>query len=527
MPKDRSLDALVGELICPNFEGRVDAKPEWFENVLDLVRKGMAGGAVLFRGEKRESTGLIARLRKEAPGPIYVACDMEFGAATQVRGATPLPSNMAIASAGEAEALAFEKGRLTAMEARAVGVDVVFAPCVDVNTNPANPIIGVRSFGEEPGSVGLLGAAMVRGLHAGGAADCIKHFPGHGDTSVDSHIGLPVLSHDRERLDKTELAPFRACIGAGSFSAMAGHIAVPALTGDERLPATLSKEICTNLLRKEMGFDGVLFTDAMIMGGIVEGFGEEEAAVRAIGAGCDVLLYPKDPGRAFAALVKAVESGTLPLGRVEEAAARVDALTAWTGEHNPGTTLSFVGSLRNEEKAREMAAQTITLLRDPTGSIPLPVGAKVCLVIFDTDDSSAAGATLKRMLKVEQTIDRVTPETGDDGLRRVKRHAQDADVTVAAIFSEGRAWKGSSALPENMAGLLYSLATEHERMVAASFSTPYLLAGFPANTTLLAISGAGRLAEEAAAAVLLGKAPASGRIPVTIQETIPVGAGMN
>ncbi len=518
MVNDTPLEKLTGSLICPKIEGRRNAGGREFENALEMVKTGRAGGVIIFRGEKKESAGMIAELRRHAPSPIYVAADFENGAADQIDGATPLPSNMAIAASGD-ETLAFEKGKLTAMEARAIGVDVVFAPCVDVNTNPANPIIGVRSFGEDPETTGRFGAAMLRGLQAGGAADCIKHFPGHGDTSIDSHIDLPVLRFERKRLEETELAPFRDCIEAGSMAVMAGHIAVPALTGSDAVPATLSSEICTNLLRKEMNFQGVLFTDAMIMGALEKNFGEDEAVVKAVLAGCDVVLYPRNPERAYNALLGAVKNGKLPASRVEEAAGRVRKLVDWIADNNPRTTLSFAGSRTNVEAARRMARATITLVSDPGGILPLPSTDKTHFVIFDADESAGngRGVFVYFMRKdLDPAFDNFGADADIGDERHVLRHAEKAGTVVALLFSEGRAWKGKAGLPENLSAILKNLAAKHPRFAAVSFGAPYMLEGLPESAALVAAYGPGPLAEEATAAALLGDAPITGRLPVTI-----------
>lgn len=516
--KDRALEHLVGKLICLKVEGRRDASPGEFEKAIRLMRAGRAGGAIVFRGTVSETPSLITELREAAPGHIYLASDLEFGAATQFEGATPLPSNMAVAASGDPE-LAFEKGEITAREARALGVDVAFAPCVDVNTNPDNPIIGIRSFGEDPEYVGRLGAISVRGLHAGGAVACAKHFPGHGDTVVDSHVDLPVLECDEKRLRQVELEPFWQAVEAGSGAVMAAHMAVPALTGDESLPVTLSEKACTGLLRGEMNFQGVLFTDAMIMGGIEKHFSADEAALRAVLAGCDVVLYPRDPEAAFLSLLGAVKDGELPLSRVEQAAERVEKMIAWAAVNHPNNPPSEAGKAEHRMRAEYMAGRGLTLVSDPAGVVPLDRKTKTYLVILDVDGADGTGAAIRRKAirsGLSGAFDRVAAPLVEGDAEHVLTHTARAEVVVVALYSEGKAWKGSSAVPEEMRELLLLLTKQNEKAVVVSFGTPYILSGLPDSTTLFAACGGGELMEEAFVDALIGVYEPTARLPVKI-----------
>ncbi|MCU0633538.1 MAG: hypothetical protein MUE41_01590, partial [Gemmatimonadaceae bacterium] len=269
----------------------------------EAVTRDAVGGIVMSLGSPIEVAAKVNWLQRKAKVPLLVGSDVEPGLGRLEGGyfapqlwsagaATVLPSNMAIGATGR-DTNAFEAGRITGIESRAIGIHVAFAPTVDVNNNPSNPVINTRSFGEDPAAVARMGAAFVRGVQSVGVAATIKHFPGHGDTDVDSHLGLPVLGIDRTRFATTELVPFRAAIAAGAASIMTAHIALPRITGDS-LPATLSPRIMTTLLRDSLRFGGVAFTDALTMDGVARGYGVAESAVRAIEAGDDVLLMPVD-----------------------------------------------------------------------------------------------------------------------------------------------------------------------------------------------------------------------------------------
>ena len=320
--------------------------------------------------------------------PLLVAADFESGAGFRVSGiyalpnmlemsgATMLPPAMALGATDD-EDLARIAGSITGTEARALGVQLAFAPVLDVNNNPANPIINTRSYGEDPERVAALGAAFIRGARGAGLLTTAKHFPGHGDTGTDSHLALPIIPGDRARLDSLELVPFRRAIEEGVDAVMTAHVAAPAILGPGAPPATLSPYFMTEMLRGDLGFDGVLFTDALDMAAVTDGYGAGEAAIRALEAGSDVLLMPREPLRAIAAVEGAVRSGRLTAERIEASARRVLTLKARAGLDQGAAAIdadrlwTSVGTEFNRESAREIATRSITLVRDEDEAIPL------------------------------------------------------------------------------------------------------------------------------------------------------------
>ncbi|HEU5153845.1 MAG TPA: glycoside hydrolase family 3 N-terminal domain-containing protein, partial [Gemmatimonadales bacterium] len=301
----------VAQLIMPWIPGNYAA----FDDSAFSVMQGWVdslhvGGIIVSIGSPLDVASKLNRLQARSPLALLIGADLESGSTFRLVGGTPFPSNMGVAATGS-ERDAYEVGRVTALEGRAVGIHITFAPVADVNNNPANPIINTRSFGENPQLVGVEVAAAIRGLQENGMLATAKHFPGHGDTDVDSHISMPVMKGDWSRLSNLELQPFRSAINAGVALVMSAHIAMPGLTGDSTRPATLSPEVLTGLLRDSLHFKGIAVTDALGMGGIVNRYGAGEAAVLALIAGADLLLQPADPKTALDAVTAAVESGRI------------------------------------------------------------------------------------------------------------------------------------------------------------------------------------------------------------------------
>ena len=378
---------------------RAEDDPEYLDLVRLVSEEGI-GGVIWFLSTPLETADLNHRLAAKAKVPLLVAADLESGPGMRFPDLVFGPSAMAVAATGDLD-LATRRARATAEAARALGIHVVFAPVADVNNNPDNPVINVRSFGEEPVAVGRFVAATVKGLQDGGVLATLKHFPGHGDTATDSHRSLPVLAFDRARLDAVELVPFRAGLDAGARSVMTAHLAVPALDatpvpvlenaprthdftedvteveGKGTLPATLSHAMTTKLLREEMRFDGLVFTDSMAMGGVVAHFETGEAAVRVLEAGGDVVLMPPDAKVAIEAIVAAVKSGRLPEARLDQAVARLlaekERLGLFRERSLPLQEIALrAGTRAQKATEEEVARRGLTLVREADGALPLP-----------------------------------------------------------------------------------------------------------------------------------------------------------
>ena len=549
----------AGQVVMVGARGayRAEDDPEYLD-LARLVSDEGIGGVIWFLGAPLETADQNHRLNARAKVPLLVAADLEAGPGMRFPDLVFGPSAMAVAAAGDLE-LAARRARATAEAARALGIQVVFAPVADVNNDPANPVINTRSFGEEPEAVGRFVAATVRGLQEGGVLACLKHFPGHGDTAVDSHRSLPVLPFDRARLETVELVPFRAGIAAGVRSVMTGHLAVPALDATPvpvlveptrthdfteevkevetkgTLPAVLSRALTTGLLREELGFRGLVFTDSMAMGGVVAHFETGEAAVRVLEAGGDVVLMPPDPKRAIAAIVAAVESGRLPAARLDEAVGRVlaekERLGLFRGPELPLAAISKrAGTLAQKAAEEEVARRGLTLVREAAGALPLRPEAKLLAVaVHDERTSVAIDATLQAELrKRAASVDyvRLDPTSCAGEGAAVAGRAKEADAVVVALFVRPRSGRGTLEVPPEGKAAVAALLDAAPPVVAVSFGSPYLLRDLPGLSTYLCGYGPQALVQSAAARALYGEATIEGRLPVTIPGVAPRGAGI-
>ncbi|MFQ5791248.1 MAG: glycoside hydrolase family 3 protein, partial [Acidobacteriota bacterium] len=369
-----SLEEKVGQMILARSSGSFlhERDPALME-LEGAVEEGRIGGVVFFKGEPYATAALANRLQLKAKLPLLMAADYEWGAAFRVKGATRFPSAMALGAGGKEEDVRFQ-AEVTAREARAMGIHLALAPVVDLNVNPANSVINYRSFGEDPERVGRLAAAFIRRGQEVGLLTVAKHFPGHGATSADSHLTLPVLSLSRKRLEEVELVPFRAAIEAGVAAVMPAHLAVPALDGRDDRPATFSREILGGVLRGQMGFTGLIVTDALDMGGARERWWGGEVAVKAVLAGSDLLLLPSEPRVAWDAVRRAVRRGEISRRQIDASVMRILEAKARVNLHRQRTVdlrdlPRFVGDPRFRRRVQDIADRSVTLLSQRPGTL--------------------------------------------------------------------------------------------------------------------------------------------------------------
>src|SRR5436190_2917181 len=362
------------------------------------------GGIIVSVGSPYDIAAKLNALQRRSKLPLLISADLEWGAGMRVVGATAFPCIMAAGATGD-ERDAYTIGRVAALEGRAVGIHVNFAPDADVNNNPLNPIINVRSFGEDPRAVARLVRAYVQGLQDNGMLATLKHFPGHGDTEIDSHIGLPTIRVGYGRLDTLELVPFRAGIDAGAQVVMSAHIAFPAFTGDDE-PGTLSAAVMTGLLRDSLGFRGMVVTDALDMGAIVAKYGAGEATVRAFLAGSDLLLMPANPDSAIAAMTAAVPGGRITPQRLDASVRRLLEVKRRPGLFARRTVpvdsiMSIVGSKRFQDQADDLAVRALTLVRDTTGTVARLRAARgrLAFIAYGDELNPGVGQRIAEMLQ--------------------------------------------------------------------------------------------------------------------------------
>jgi beta-N-acetylhexosaminidase len=446
------------------------------------------------------------------------------------------PHAMAFGAAGNPAYSRYE-GEVTAREARALGVHWIYYPVADVNNNPDNPIVNIRSFGENPEAVAAQVKAFIEGAHSDKknyALATVKHFPGHGDTAVDSHMNMPTITMDRDRLERVELVPFKAAIEAGVDSVMTAHIAVPALS-PPGIPSTFSSAILTDLLKKDLGFKGIIVTDALEMAGVVKSFSTGDAAVRALEAGADVLLMPADPEAAVKAVTSAVQSGRLTRQRIQESVIKVLAAKERVGlGRQRFVDLEGIGDVvdspESNEKAQEIADHAVTLVRNGGGMIPLAAPDKACYVMMPESRLSTEGQLFSQ--EVRKIAPRAQVTTLDATLSReqvdeaVGRLASCQSYVVAAFTSVG-AYRGTvGMLGGELPRALEALISSGKPVALIALGNPYVLRNFGNVTAYLAAYSNVAPSEIAAARAALGEIAIGGRLPVTIPGQAAYGEGI-
>ena len=504
------------------------ADPGQIRSLTAAIQAAAAGGRVATAAGHVAATDRGGAARDL---PILIAADQEGGQLIGLGdGTTPFAGNMALGAAGDPE-LTERVWRAMGLELRALGVTVDYGPVCDLATNPANPAIGIRSFGDDPQAVGELVAAAVRGLQSAGVAAALKHFPGLGDVASDSHHELPLLAADRGSLESGELVPFRAGIVAGARIVMSAHLAVPALTGDPQLPSTLAPAVMNGLLRGELGFDGVSITDALDMRALAQGLNQVLDVLAALRAGVDLLLTAPDPearARIEAGLRHAAARGLIDTAAARASAGRVRALRGWlAGFDQP--ELAVVGGAAHAALADELAARALTLVRDDEGLLPLaldPTDRIAAIMPTPTDQtpadtSSTVRAGLAAALRAHhQAVDEIIVDyapSADDiaAVRdRVRDHALVVVGTTAATAERGQA------------ALVEALLAAGPPVLTVALRTPFDLAAYPASRVHASSYGLLRPSLEALGAALFGRAAFPGRLPVAIPGLHPTGHGL-
>jgi beta-N-acetylhexosaminidase len=560
--KKMTLDEKVGQLLVPSINAAfLSTDSEEYERLLHLVRDLKVGGFHVFgsaealpqvmlnpvwgggnvsrKGEPYAAAVLLNRLQSESGVPLLTTGDFEGGAAYILNGATRLPRAMAIAATGD-ESLAFKAGVVAATEARAVGVTIDFYPVVDVNNNPRNPIINLRSFGEDPAVVSKMAIAYIKGIQSAGAFATAKHFPGHGDTAVDTHLGLAVINHPRERLDAVELVPFKAAIAAGVDAVMSSHIILPALDPTPGIPATLSRPILTGLLRNELKFDGLIFTDSMTMDAISKMFTPDRAAAMAVKAGADIVLQSPDDDLAFRGIKAAVASGEISEAQIDASVLRILRAKARLGLHVSRMTdvaamAPKFGSRAHAAVAQEINDRGLTLIKDERNQVPLTAGRDANVIYLSVLDyasgwresvpSRAIIPELKRRWPNLTTIE-VTDRTTASEYELIRALTKRADAVIAGVFVRIASYSGRMDLSASEIALLDAIAATDKPFVTVCFGNPYTAMFLPKLPAVLLGYEFSDFTERAAARGLAGDIPIGGRLPISLPGMFPIGHGL-
>ncbi len=477
----------------------------------------------------------LNQMQKMSKTPLLIAADFERGASMRVTGGAQFPYNMAYGAARDVDAVHYE-GLATAREARAIGVHWIFAPVADVNNNPENPVINTRSFGENAEDVAKNVAAYIDGAHSDQKNRVLvtaKHFPGHGDTDVDSHMALGLVTANRERLEAVEFAPFRAAIAHGVDSIMTAHLSVPAIEPEE-IPATVSSKVLTGVLRGELKFQNIIVTDAMDMQGLTKMFNQGEAAVRALDAGADVLLMPVNPETVIRAVVAAIEDGRLKRARVEESVMRVIEAKIRVGiTKKKLVDLDEISDAFNSEEdiaqAQQASDRAVTLVRNEHEVLPLAASAQSCLVVIVERRTSTAGTRMidaYRKFAPKAQIVTVDASMNAAALAASVGDASKCSAIVVAAFSTVAAYRGSVGLGAELTPFVAKLTEGSTPAVVVAMGNPYLLSAFPKTAAYLATFSSTPPSEVSAVKALFGEIPIGGHMPVTIPGFSKYGDGI-
>jgi beta-N-acetylhexosaminidase len=543
--KTMTLREKIAQLVVIGFNGHpMNTRTRAYRKFVHLVEQEQVGGLILVnvsngrttaKADPLEAASFINRMQRLAKIPLMVSGDFERGASMRVDATTPFPHAMAFTASRDPEEARIE-GEITAREARALGVQWLFFPDADVNNNPDNPIINIRSYGENPADVSSFVSAFIAGAHSVPDARVLttaKHFPGHGDTDTDTHLNLATIHGDKQRLEQVELTPFRAAIQSGTDAVMTAHIAVPALD-DPGLPATLSPKIMTGVLRDELGFKGIIVTDALEMGGIAKGYSAGEAAVLALEAGADVLLMPADAEAAIDGVAAAVKSGHIKPARIDESVMRILTAKAHVGLATKRLVdleeiHSVVNSTESNAAAQQISDRSVTLVRNTGDVVPLKAPATTAFFILAEGRTSlegdAFGAEIRKRSAAANVI-LVDPTMSDADLNAAVQRASSATQYVVAAFASVAAYRGSVALGGGFPALVQNLVATKKPVALIALGNPYLLRSFPDVAAYMTTYSTVPPSEVSAVKALFGEIAIGGKLPVTIPGLAQYGDGI-
>jgi beta-N-acetylhexosaminidase len=519
------LEHLVGQKLLFAFHGKENLSPE----IIKAFKSYHPSGISLFRSlnmgtpaQIKSLTQALQNLEHELGLPLLlIATDQEGGQLMAFGDGTPLPGNMALGATRSPE-LARKAGEVLGREMAALGINVNYAPCADVNINPNNPVVGVRSFGEDPNLVGRLAAAMIEGIQSQGVAATVKHFPGHGDTASDSHHGLGTVPHSRERLHAVELTPFRSALQADAKLVMTAHLGILSIDGADAPPASLSPNIINGLLRHDLGFDGVVITDAMDMHAIRQGELLREDSLRAAQAGADILLMtsnPQDQTRAYEALLQGAQNGQLPPADLQTSVDRITCLKNWLAENATSPDLSVIQCDQHMRVANEIAEKSITLVRDVNKYLPIKLEAekRVAVIIPVPQDLTPADTSSFIQPKLAESIREFHAQTdefkipyapNEKDTSKVLEQVRGYDLIVMGTIN--------AYAEEKQAEFVRQLLQTGKPVIIIAMRLPYDLAVFPQVSTYVCTYSILEPSMRAVAKAVFGHSEMTGRLPVSI-----------
>ncbi len=534
--EDLSLREKVAQLVMIRLpEAFINHSSSEFQKIEHQIRQNRVGGFELFAGNLYESAVLLNKLQILSDLPLLVSSDFERGASFRIADTTSFAWAMALGATGS-EKLAYEQGRITAEESRALGVHWIFAPVMDVNNNPDNPVINIRSFGEDPVLVSRLGAAFIRGAKSGGVLTTAKHFPGHGDTTTDSHHDFTVVQSDMARLESVEFTPFISAIKAGVDTIMTAHVAVPRVTGEPQVPATLSSVITTDILRNTLKYDGIIITDGLDMGGITGQYWCGQAAVRSIQAGADVVLLPPNPTVAINEIERAIKRGDISETRIDQSVRKILEAKSFLNLHRNrmisiDRISEIIASPQHRNLAQEIADRSITVAKDEKGLIPVnPLkNTRIFSLVLSRGLGSSPGSYFQDEMRRHFPSIRTAwgnARIPDELLSTINRNVARSDLIVLATAIGFGSRQEALSVPGSHKRIFETLLASRKPVIWVALGNPYVLPLAPTIGTYICTFSGSDVSQIAAAKAIAGAIGISGKMPISLPPYIKVGNGL-
>ena len=525
-----SLSDKIGQMIIAHSPAKVRPQNnKEYSKLKKLIRKGKVGGVMFLKGTTSDAVALANYFQSIAPLPLLISADMEKGLAMRIEGATEFAPNMALSATGS-PILVRKMAEVIAREAKALGIHQSYSPNVDLNLNPDNPVINTRSYSDRADLTIEMAQAFIDGLQSKGMLATAKHFPGHGDVSVDSHDNLPIVQSSRKRLENLELKPFKAAIDHGVMSVMIGHLAVPKITGN-LTPATLSWKIVTKLLRNELGFQGLIITDALNMKALYEHHSLEDISLRAVEAGNDLLLFSPDPELTHRTVLKAVKKGKLSKRQIDRSVRRILLAKRWLGLDkkrlvNPDNISSHVSVRSSRKLAETIADNSITVVKDSRNVLPIRKRDNILHIIVENKKYALSGETFSEKLYKAfgaQSL-RLDIDAGAADYQNAAEKARYASGVIISTYVEVLTGAKSLELNDRQQDFINKLTQTlppERPLVLISFGTPYLISQIPDIPAYICTYSSSEFSENAAVRLLEGKIEPTGKLPVSLSANIP------
>ena len=521
-----TLSEKVGAMLIAESEANSsNADDKAGQHLSRLVAQGKVGGIMFLKGDAVTAGTLINHYQSIAPRPLLISADMERGVAMRLAGATEFPPNMAVAATQDTD-LAEEMAKAIAEEATMIGIHQNYAPTLDLNINPLNPVINTRSFGDGLPMVISMSSAIIKGLQSNGIIATAKHFPGHGDVTVDSHFSLPTLQADRQQLESYELIPFINAIKEGVISIMVGHLAVPKLTGTMQ-PASISKTVVSDLLRNELGFQGLIITDALNMKALYNGQNVAEVSVKAVQAGNDLLLFSPDAELTHSAIVKAVEANEIPIEQINASVRRILQVKAWLAlEKGAVVDIDRIRESASPNShrhlAKKIASRAITLVNDPNHYLPLKPSEGILNIVLQDKINNETGKEYIEQLDRFYTVNhiRINPDSDSLAYSSATEQAAKAKVVIVTSFVKTLSSSGALKLTPQQQLFIHTLSgivPKESTLILVSLGTPYIINYFPEITSYLCTYSPDGTSQESAVETLRGELEPKGVLPVSLQ----------